>query len=193
MTTVRRTIPATLALLFVAAACSETPTKVPQTSSRAPGAASTAAASASARSQGALTVQGTDHVDVEIPLTAPCLGLSQPLQLAGTWHIRYSANRTPRGQVHYAEHLDYSDVPIVPATGDGPTWLPVPGASESIVLKFPGTEGSAEVRRHEFHARYRSQDGLPDLRVFHRVRILLGPDGAVRHEEVVIPFEGECV
>lgn len=193
MTTVRRAIPATLALLFVAAACSETPTELPRSSHAAPGPASAAAASATASSQGALTVRDAFDWDVEIPLAAPCLGFSQPLQLAGTWHVRYSANRTPRGQVHYAEHLDYSDVPIVPVTGDGPTWKPVPGASESIVLKFPGEEGSADVRRHEFHARYRSQDGLPDLRVFHRIRYLRGPDGEVRHQDVVIPFEGECL
>lgn len=193
MTTVRRAIPAALALLFVAAACSETPTELPRSSLAPPGSASAAAASSTATSQGALTVRDTYDWDVEIPVTASCLGLSQPLQLAGTWHVRYSANRTPRGQVHYAEHLDYSDVPIVPVAVDGPTWMPVPGASESIVLKFPGEEGSAEVRRHEFHARYLSQDGLPDLRVFHRIRILVGPDGGVRHREVVIPFEGECI
>lgn len=191
MTTVRRAIPATFALLFVAAACSETPTEATRSSLGAVGPASAAAASAS--SQGALTVRESYDWDVEIPLTAPCLDLSTQLWLAGTWHVRYSANQTPRGQVHYVEHLDYSDVPIVSAIGDGPTWLPAPGASEIIVLKIPGEEGSAEVRRHEFHARYLSQDGLPDLRVSHRVRILIGPDDEVRHADVVVPFEGECI
>ena len=177
----RRFLSPLLGLLFVAAACSDNPTQ-PVAESPPPMATN---------SQGALTNSGTADVSVSgIPLSAPCLGLSTPLTIEGTWHIRFALNLTPRGHFHLNEHIDYSDTRVVT---DGKTWEPVPGASEAIIFNLPGSEGSAAVARHEFHARYVSQNGLSDLLVSHRIKIVVEPDGEIRHLVIGIPFDGECV
>ena len=128
--------------------------------------------------------------DPGIPVSAPCLGLSTPLFIEGTWHIRFAVNLTPGGHFHLNEHIDYSDTQIV---SDGLTWEPVPGASELILFNLPGEEGSAAVVRHEFRARYVSQDGLADLLVSHRIRIVVDSNGEVRHFVIGIPFDGVCM
>ena len=51
---------------------------------------------------------------------------------------------------------------------------------------------AAFVVRHQYVVRFISQNGLPDLRVTHSVKQVLGPDLEFRHNEFV-PFAAECL
>lgn len=126
------------------------------------------------------------------PVSAPCLGLGEPLQMSGTWSGRFRIVVTPTGHFHLNELIDYSEVPI---RLGGLTWLPGPGATEAIVDNGPlSGSGSATVIRHELHNRYISQDGLSDLHVTHRIKIVVGPDGTLRHFEGIPPsFSATCI
>lgn len=128
-----------------------------------------------------------------IPVPAPCLGLGEPLQMSGTWSGWFRVVETKNGRVHVTEQIDWSEVDIV--LGDL-TWRPGPGAFESIVQNLPATADdlgeAAYVVRHQFTIRFLSQDGLPDLRVTHSAKQVLGPDLEFRHNEFV-PFTAECI
>lgn len=81
---------------------------------------------------------------------------------------------TADGRRHVQELIDYSQITVV--LGDL-TWLPGPGAHESLIFNVPApgqgvedVDGAFNIR-HEFHARFASQDGLPDLRISHSVKV----------------------
>lgn len=60
--------------------------------------------------------------------------------------------------------------------------------------EYPPDDGNDRSVMHELHVRYLSQDGLPDLRVTHRIHRVLGPDGELRRNEGVPPsFSAECI
>lgn len=78
------------------------------------------------------------------------------------------------------------------------TWLPGPDAHEPLIFNVPApgygvedVDGAFNIR-HEFHTRFASQDGLPDLRISHSVKVLVDGNGVVRHAEFV-PFAAECI
>lgn len=126
-----------------------------------------------------------------VPVSAPCLGLDAPPRMSGMWSGWFQIVLSPSGRAQITEHIDYGQIVI---RTDDRTWLAGPGASEPIVLNVPASldaRGSFTVR-HEFHARFISQDAEPDLRVEHRVRQLfefqLDDEG-----EVVLDEEGRPV
>jgi len=123
------------------------------------------------------------------PLSAACLNgqVDTAPSIGGVWKVRFHRLQTPTGREHFNELLDYSDVQI--AAGEF-TWRPGPGAKEKIVI-HTDTSG-LRTSMHAFNARYLSQDALPDLRVYHRVRITIGPDGTLRHFEFT-PFSATCL
>ncbi len=124
------------------------------------------------------------------PVPAPCLGLGEPLRMSGTWSGWFQGVTLPNSGSQFTERIDYSEITL---KTDDLTWLAGPGASEPIIRKIPADNGeSALVIRHEFHARFISQNDKPDLRVSHRVRQLLGPDGELRKNEFE-PFTAECI
>lgn len=128
-----------------------------------------------------------------VPVPAPCLELSEPLQMSGTWHGWMQRVITPTGRVHVTERISYRD--IVLRQGDL-IWHAGHGASETIIRNVPLTaadQGEAAFNIiHQFNARFISQTDAPDLRVSHSVRQLLGPDGELRKNELV-PFSAECI
>lgn len=128
-----------------------------------------------------------------VPVPAPCLGLGEPLRMSGTWTGWYATVEIPRGRFHLTEHIDYAEISL---RTDDLSWVAGPGSTETIVQNVPLTgddRGEAAFNViHEFHARFVSQDGAQDLRVSHRVRQLLGPDGELRKNEFV-PFNAECI
>lgn len=129
------------------------------------------------------------------PVPAPCLELDQPLRMSGAWTGWTQTVQLSPGRLHLTEYIDYSGIMLATAAGDR-TWTPGPGASETIVANVPvsGDDvGDAAFNvRHEFHVRFVSGDGGPDLRIEHRVRQLLGPDGELRKNEFE-PFTAECI
>lgn len=128
-----------------------------------------------------------------VPVSAPCLGLGEPLQMSGTWSGWFTLTLVPAGRVRITEHIDYADVALRLGTL---MWVAGPGASETIVQILPATIDdfgeAAYVVRHQFTARYLSQDGLSDLLVTHSLKAVLGPDLQFRHNEFV-PFSAECI
>lgn len=153
-----------------------------------------------ASSNGAVTGSGTFRQPFPpnpavpyIPVPAPCLSLGEPLQMSGFWSGWFTTVLTPNGRLHVTEQIDWSEVAL--ALGDL-KWLPGPGAFEPIVLNLPATvddQGEAAfIVRHEFHVRFISQNGLPDLMVTHSVKQVLGPDLQFRHNEFE-PFATECL
>lgn len=168
-----------LALLIAATACRDTPTALGP------------ATPAPRASEGALTGRGTyDWPANGIPISAPCLGLGELLYTEGTWHVHWEANLTKLGQYKEVDHVDYSDVVI---HADGLTWTAAPGAIEQMVFLYSGSVPTAQVERHQFDARYLSQDGLPDLLVRHSVKVVVGPDGTFRHYYFGVPFDAKCI
>lgn len=193
MLTLRRAVLTPLVLLFAAGACSEAPTQV----------AESAALDVSANANAATTERQTftqPFPDPDAPfdfvsVAAPCLGLGEPLQMSGTWTGWYQTTTTAHGREHTTEYIDYSQITI--ELGDL-TWLPGPGAHEIFIFNVPApgfdledVAGGFNVR-HEFHTRFLSQDGLPDLRVSHRIKQLVDGNGVLRKIEFV-PFAGECI
>lgn len=128
-----------------------------------------------------------------VPVPAPCLGLGEPLHMSGTWSGWFRTTLTPTGRLHITEQIDWREITLT--LGDL-TWLTAPAAYEPIVLILPATVDdlgeAAFVVRHQFTVRFISQNGLPDLRVTHSVKQVLGPDGQFRHNEFV-PFTAECI
>lgn len=196
MLTLRRTALASLALLF-AAACSEAPTQVTD----APPPDITATTDATANSNAATTERQTFTVPFPfppaefVPVPAPCLGLGEPLQMSGTWTGWFQTTTTASGREHTTEYIDYSQITI--ELGDL-TWLPGPGAHEVLIFNVPAfplgvddVDGAFNVK-HEFHTRFLSQDGLPDLRVSHWIKQLVDANGVLRQNEFV-PFAAECI
>ncbi|MDP2497469.1 MAG: hypothetical protein Q8W44_05675 [Candidatus Palauibacterales bacterium] len=194
MTHLRRTLPVMLIVLFASAACGELP-------STAPSAAETAAVDlkASASPNAATTERQTFTVpfpDPEIapyvPLPTPCLELGEPLQMGGIWTGWAQITTTARGRRHLTEYIDYSQVTIVL---DDMTWLPGPGAHEILIFNWPARTPlppGGFTRKHEFNTIFRSQNGLPDLRVRHRVKVTVNGKLEFVHNEFV-PFVAECL
>lgn len=127
-------------------------------------------------------------------VNAPCVD-DDPLAVTGTWNGWYRVAQTARGHLHVTEHIDWSEVTLVAA--DGRTWKPGPGAHESFSRNLPATGEdlgeSAYTEMHNLRARFDSQDGDADLRVWHTIHIVLGPDLELRIMKVVLPFVGECI
>lgn len=171
-----------LALLIAATACRDTPTDL--------GSATPAPRSSQGAQLYGATVDEVIPAYDAIPVSAPCLGSSELLSAYGTWHVRWRANVTQLGQIHEVDYIDYSDIVL---HRDGETWEPAPGATEVITYDIPGNESSAKVVSHDFHARYLSQDGLSDLLVSHRIKVVFGPDGTTRQFYIGIPFTAECI
>jgi hypothetical protein len=121
------------------------------------------------------------------PVSAPCLGLEEPIRIVGTWLIRYHEVLSPSGRATYTEHLDYSDVALV--AGEL-VWRAGPGATETIIW-LEDDDGVRNIT-HVFHGRYLSQNGLPDLQVSHSVHLIWGPDGELRRDYGVA-FSAKCV
>ena len=128
------------------------------------------------------------------PVPAPCLELDEPLKMSGIWTGWFQQVIAPNGRRYITEHIDYSGIFL--RLGEQ-VWKAGPGASEPIIINnIPLTEEdegeAAFVAIHEFHARFISQNAMPDLRVNHRVRILVGPNGELR-KNVFEPFKAECI
>ena len=134
-------------------------------------------------------IPGVDFV----PVPAPCLGLGEPLRMSGVWTGWFQVVTIPNGRVHVTERIDYSQITL---KTDELTWLAGPGASEPIIQNVPlapeDVGDAAYNVIHEFNALFISQDGEPDVKISHRVRQLLGPDGVLRKNEF-IPFTAECI
>lgn len=186
-----------LAVAGLLAACSDSPTQVDDAATPE----ATAASMASTNSRAAVTDRQTFTVPFPpppaefVPVPAPCLALDEPLRMSGVWTGWYRTTTTANGREHTTEYIDYSGITM--RLGDL-RWLPGPGAHEVLVFNVPApgfgaddVDGAFSIR-HEFHARFLSQDGLPDLRVSHRVKMLLDATGVLRHDEFV-PFEAECI
>jgi len=128
-----------------------------------------------------------------VPVPAPCFELGEPLQMSGIWSGWTQVVITPTGRVHVTERIDYTEITL--RLGDM-TWHAGSGASETIIQNVPLTaddRGEAAYNViHEFNARFISQTDAPDLRVSHRVRQLLTPDGELKKNEFV-PFTAECI
>lgn len=190
----RRTFPAMLVVLFASVACTEPP-------STAPSADETAALDlkASASSNAATTERQTFTVPFPnpevadyVPLPTPCLGLGEPLQMSGIWTGWAQITTTADGRRHITEYIDYSKVAIVL---DEMTWLPGPSAHEILIFNWPARTPlppGGFTRKHEFNTIFRSQDGLPDLRVRHRVKVTVNGKLEFVHDEFV-PFLAECL
>lgn len=122
-------------------------------------------------------VPGVDFASVP----APCLELGEPLQMSGIWSGWIQEVINPSGRVHVTERIDYSEITL--RLGDK-IWHAGPGASETIIQNLPlesvNVGDAAFNVIHEFHARFISQSDAPDLRVNHRVRQLLTPDGELK-------------
>lgn len=136
---------------------------------------------------GTVTVPFPPNPNVTIFVAAPCLGLSTPLVMAGTWVIRFSTLETAAGRSHGTEHIDYSGVAI---TSNGLTWQPAANAHEIIMLNL-GSSGAANLT-HQFQARYYSQDGLPDLMVYHSYKVVIRADGTLVRDQFV-GFSADCL
>lgn len=186
-----------LAVAGLLAACSDSPTQVDDAVTPA----ATTASLASTNSSAAVTDRQTFTLPFPpgpaefVPVPAPCLALDGPLRMSGVWTGWFQTTTTANGRRHTTEYIDYSGITI--ELGDL-RWLPGPGAHEILVFNVPApgfgvddVDGAFNIR-HEFHARFISQDGLPDLRVGHRVTVLLDATGVFRHDEFV-PFEAECI
>ena len=123
------------------------------------------------------------------PLSAPCLAdaVTGDIFIGGTWTVRAQEMLKVGKRYHLNERLDYSDTRI---TAGDLTWEPAPGAYEKIVwhLTLTGTRNYV----HEFHARYNSQNGMPDLRVSHWVHVTRDASGNVRRLERQ-GFSAECL
>jgi len=190
----RRTVPLALVVATAAftVACDEDTPTAP--TSETLGTTTLSANRAATTDRGTFTVPFPPVPGVDFaPVPAPCLGLGEPLRMSGTWTGWYAAVEIPRGRYHLSEKIDYSEITL---RTDELTWVAGPGATETIVQNVPLTgddvgEAAFNVV-HEFHARFVSRDGAPDLHVSHRVRQLLGPDGELRKNEFV-PFTAECI
>lgn len=192
MFTSRRTVFAPLVLLFAVAACSEAPTEV----------ADVAAPDVSANTNAATTERQTFEMPFPdpatglefVPVPAPCLGLGEPLQMSGTWTGWVQSTETAAGRLHTTEYIDYSQITV--ELGDL-TWLPGPGANEIIVSNWPAPTAQTLppggfTYKHEFNTLFRSQDGLPDLRIRHSWKVTVTGNLDFVHDEFV-PFEAECI
>lgn len=191
-----RVVPILLVLTLGAfgAACDDATPTDPAAETLAP--PSLAASQAAEVTRQTFTVPFPPIPGVEFaPVPAPCLDLDEPLRMSGVWTGWIETVVLSPGRIHFTERIDYTGLSITTAAGDR-TWTPSPGASETIVLNLPLTvddRGEAAFNvMHEFHARFIGQDGDPDLRVEHRVRQLLGPDGELRKNEFE-PFTAECI
>lgn len=141
--------------------------------------------------EGAAVARGAYPWDFgPVPVDAPCLADHgvESAAIGGTWGVRVQRVITPAGRIFWNEFLDYSDVRV---TAGDLTWEPGSGAHEKI--QWMGDPAPRNVV-HELHIRYISQDGLPDLRVTHRIHRVLGPDGTLRRSYGVPPtFSAECL
>lgn len=176
------------ASVAVVTACSEVP---PTAAESEPVVTPAFAASQNA----ATTIRSTFSQPIPpIPVSAPCLDLEEGLVADGTWSWRQHIVITRNGRASVSEQGDYSDVSL--RSGDL-TWTAAPGATETIIRNVPADPAApgSFVARHELHARFISQDGLPDLRVFHRIhRLFELVDGEVVHRKFVrIDFTGTCI
>lgn len=148
-----------------------------------------------ALSNGAFIEHGTiDEAAPPAVVDAPCVD-DEPLAVTGRWKGWFRLALTNGGHVHLTEHIDWSEVTLV-AT-DGRTWKPGPGAHESFSFNLPATNAdlgeSAYMTMHNLRARFDSQDGDSDLRVWHTIHVVLGPDLEFRIQKIVLPFVGECI
>lgn len=178
-----RAFPATITLILaaLAVACGDAMPSAPEM--QAPGAPD--------RSQAALILsEPIDEPAPPVPVLAPCLGLDEPLRISGRWVGWLRGTVSPSGHVHLTEHIDWSDVTVV--SPSGLTWLPGPGAHESFSINQPGGSGAAVAVMHSLNARFLSQDGLANLQVWHRVHLVITPDGQPRVEVFILPFEARC-
>lgn len=195
MLTLRRTALSGLVLLF-AAACNEAPTELTDASPSDITATTGVTANANAATTDRQTFEiafpppwsGLEYV----PVPAPCLGLGEPLQMSGTWTGWTQSTETAAGRLHTTEYIDYSQIAI--ELGDL-TWLPGPGAHEIIVSNWPvqvPLPPGGFTYKHEFNTLFRSQDGLPDLRVRHSWKTTVTGNLDFVHDEFV-PFEASCI
>lgn len=186
-------LPILLSTCLFLAGCSDQPSAVADAEKENPVLENTIAASSNAATVDRQTftqpfppLPGVDFA----PVPAPCLGLGENLRMSGTWSGWFQEVILPHGGSQFIERIDYSEITL---KTDDLTWLAGPGASEPIIRKMPAEIGeSALVIRHEFHARFISQNDKPDLRVSHRVRQLVTPDGEMKKNELV-PFTAECI
>lgn len=144
---------------------------------------------------GAHTEKGTFSMPAPpARVDAPCVD-DELLAVTGNWTGWFRLTQTPGGHVHLTEHIDWSDVTLVAM--DGRTWKPGPGAHESFSFNQPATNQdlgeSAYTVMHNLRARFNSQDGDSDLRVWHTIHAVLGPDLEIRVLRIVLPFVGECI
>lgn len=193
MKTLKCFLPILLSIGLFLAGCSDQPSAVVEAEKENPVPENTIAASPNAATvdRQTFTVPFPPNPDVDfVPVPAPCLGLGEPLRMSGTWSGWIQKVTLPNGGIQFTERIDYSEITL---KTDDLTWLAGPGASEPIIAKIPADNGeSALVVRHEFHARFISQNDKPDLRVSHRVRQLITPDGEFKKNEFV-PFTAECI
>ena len=123
------------------------------------------------------------------PLAAPCLAdvVEEEPTIQGTWAVRAQNVLKPGERYHLNEYLDYSDTEVTAGTL---TWLPAPGAQEKIIWHV--TADGPQNYIHEFHARYLSQDGLADLRVYHWVHVTWDAERTIRHIDTRA-FSADCL
>ena len=171
--------------LLLLAACDTTGTTEPETTRFGP---ETVRSSAHGNSAEVWTETYT-YPFGPAPLSVPCLEdeVADDFTIGGTWLVRAKNLLKPGKRYHLNEYLDYSDTRV---TAGDLTWEPAPGAHEKIVWHqtLIGTRNYV----HEFHARYNSQDGLPDLRVSHWVHLTRDALGNVRRFERQL-FSAECL
>ncbi len=196
MKTLKLMLPILLSTCLFLAGCSDQPSAVAHAEKENPILENAIAASSNAATVDRQTfrvpfppISGVDYA----PVPAPCLELGEPLRMSGIWSGWFQVVTISTGRVHVTEHIDYSEITL--RLGDL-VWHAGPGASEPIIQNVPLTEddvGDAAFNvMHEFHARFISQNDKPDLRISHRVRQLLTPDGELKKNEFV-PFSAECI
>lgn len=191
MKTLKCFLPILLSICLFLAGCSDQPSAVTEKENPVPKNAISAAPNGSTVERQTFRVPFPPNPDVDfVPVPAPCLGLGEPLRMSGMWSGWFQEVTLPHGGSQFTERIDYSEITL---KTDDLTWFAGPGASESIVRKMPADNGeSALVIRHEFHARFISKNEKPDLKVSHRVRQLITPDGEIKKNEFV-PFTAECI
>lgn len=194
MNLLRRTAPTVLVLSMALVGCRETPATAPSSDEMtAPALDASASSHAAETDRETFTDPFPRNPAVDfVPVPAPCLGLGDPLQMSGTWTGWRQITTTAAGREHLTEYIDYSQIIVV--LGEL-RWLPGPSAHEVIVSNWPvqlPLPPGGFTYRHAFNTLFRSQDGLPDLRIRHSWKTTVTGNLDFVHDEFV-PFAAECI